>query len=188
LLVPSRAGYGAGVEVLPDLVGPEPVVVFCGQAGAESRRTREHYYETPGNSFWESLHLSGLSPTALRPEDDRSLPELGLGLTDLVGHERRAWVEWDELEAKVARWRPEWVAFTSKSAGAEAARALGARRPAYGVAPFEVAGAGVFVLPGTSGANRRHDYDGRPNRLAWWRDLAAIVEPDLALRRTRPPR
>jgi TDG/mug DNA glycosylase family protein len=32
----------------------------------------------------------------------------------------------------------------------------------------------VFVLPGVSGANQRKDYDGRPNRLSWWRDLAAL--------------
>jgi TDG/mug DNA glycosylase family protein len=40
----------------------------------------------------------------------------------------------------------------------------------------------VFVLPGTSGANRRKDYDGRPNRIAWWRDLAALAGPELAAR------
>jgi double-stranded uracil-DNA glycosylase len=26
-----------------------------------------------------------------------------------------------------------------------------------------------------SGANQRKDYDGRPNRLSWWRDLAALA-------------
>jgi double-stranded uracil-DNA glycosylase len=44
----------------------------------------------------------------------------------------------------------------------------------------------VFVLPGTSGANQRKDYDGRPNRLAWWQELAAIAAPELSGR--RPPR
>jgi double-stranded uracil-DNA glycosylase len=167
------------VQVLPDVVGPDPVVVFCGQAGVDSRSSRDHYYETPGNSFYESLHLSGLTPRRLRPDEDHALPAYGLGLTDLVGHERRAWLEWDELVEKVERWQPEWLALTSKGLGAEAARALGVRRPGLGVAPFDVAGARVFVLPGTSGANHRHDYDGRPNRLSWWRDLAAIVAPDL---------
>ena len=37
------------------------------------------------------------------------------------------------------------------------------------------AGADVFVLPGTSGANRRHDYDGRVDRLSWWQDLADLA-------------
>jgi double-stranded uracil-DNA glycosylase len=28
------------------------------------------------------------------------------------------------------------------------------------------------VLPSSSGANRRRDYDGRPSRLDWWSELA----------------
>ena len=50
-----------------------------------------------------------------------------------------------------------------------------------------IAGADVFVLPGTSGANQRHDYDGRPNRLSWWRDLATIAGPELGARRPDTP-
>ncbi len=164
------------MEVLPDIVGPEPTVVFCGLAGAESVKTRDHYYETPGNNFWEMLHLSALTPVRLRPQEDGRVVEFGLGLTDLVGHWDPAWVEVDELEAKVARWQPEWLAFTSKGVAYEASKALGRRgRPALGPADWEIGGAQVFVLPGTSGANQRRDYDGRPHRLAWWRDLASLV-------------
>ncbi|HTW14307.1 MAG TPA: mismatch-specific DNA-glycosylase [Nocardioides sp.] len=164
------------MEVLPDIVGREPVVVFCGLAGAESTKTREHFYESPGNSFWESLHLSGLSPRRLAPEEDRLVPELGFGLTDLVGHWDPRWVEIDELVAKTERWRPEWLAFTSKGVAFEASRALGRRgRPGLGVQDWYVGPAQVFVLPGTSGANQRRDYDGRPNRLSWWRDLAGLA-------------
>ena len=170
------------VGLLPDLVGTDPVVVFCGQAGADSTRPRDHYYEGAGNSFWQSLHLSGLSPRQLRPEEDHLLPGLGLGLTDLVGHERRSRVEYAELEERVARWQPAWLALTSKGCAAEVARAQGLRPPGLGPAPFDVAGAAVFVLPGTSGANQRRDYDGRPNRLAWWVDLAAIAGPELRAR------
>jgi len=164
------------VEVLPDIVGPEPLVVFCGLAGAESDKTRTHYYETPGNNFWESLHLSGLSPTQLRPDEDERVVELGFGLTDLVGHWDPRWVEMEELVAKVDLWQPEWLVLTSKNVAHEASRALGRRgRPGLGVQDWYVGEAQVFVLPGTSGANRRRDYDGRPNRLSWWRDLASLV-------------
>ncbi|WP_170219446.1 mismatch-specific DNA-glycosylase [Nocardioides litoris] len=166
--------------VLPDIVAPDPVVVFCGLAGAESTKERDHYYETPGNSFWESLHLSGFSPHLLRPEDDHRVADLGVGLTDLVGHWDPRWVELDALVAKLEQWRPEWLAFTSKGVAQEAARAAGTRPPrTLGAADWYLADAQVFVLPGVSGANRRKDYDGRPNRLAWWRELAALagVEP-----------
>jgi len=175
------------VELLPDIVGPEPVIVFCGLAGAESTKTRDHYYASPGNSFWESLHLSGLSPRRLRPDEDHEVVELGLGLTDLVGHwdheSNRGWVEIEDLVAKVERWRPAYLAFTAKGTAGWAAKALGHRKPGLGLAPWDISGAEVFVLPGTSGANQRKDYDGRPNRLAWWRDLAALAAPDLTATR-----
>jgi double-stranded uracil-DNA glycosylase len=165
------------VQVLPDVVGPDPRVVFCGLAGAESTKRRDHYYETPGNSFWELLHRSGLSPVPLRPYDDARVVDLGLGLTDLVRHDETDPPTYDleELVAKVGRWRPEWLAFTSKTVALVVARGLGHRRPGLGPAGWDVAGAEVFVLPGTSGANRRHDYDGRVDRLSWWQDLAHLV-------------
>jgi len=172
----APSGRLAVVEVLPDIVGPDPLLVFCGLAGAESTKHREHYYGSPGNSFWESLHLSGMSPTRLRPEDEHQVVALGYGLTDLVGHWDPRWVEMDVLVTKVEKWRPEWLVLTSKNVAHEASRALGRRgRPGLGVQDWYVADAQVFVLPGTSGANQRRDYDGHPNRLSWWRDLASLV-------------
>ena len=170
------------MQVLPPIVGPDPVIVFCGMAGAESSKHRDHYYASPGNNFWQCLHLSGLTPAPLRPDEDHRITEFGMGLTDLVGHWNhetdKGWVEIDRLVADVERWQPEWLAFTAKGTAAYAARALGHRKPGLGAQDWEVAGAQVFVLPGTSGANQRKDYDGRPNRLAWWRELADVTRPD----------
>jgi TDG/mug DNA glycosylase family protein len=172
------------VQVLPDIVGSDPVIVFCGMAGAESTKPREHYYASPGNSFWESAHLSGLTPRRLRPEEDHTVVEHGLGLTDLVGHwdhdSNRGWVEIERLVAALERWEPAFVAFTAKGTAGYAARALGHRPPGLGVAPWGIGRSEVFVLPGTSGANQRKDYDGRPNRLARWRELAAVAGPELS--------
>ena len=174
------------MEVLPAIVGADPVIVFCGMAGAESTRSREHYYASPGNSFWESAHLSGLTPRLLRPEDDREVVDHGLGLTDLVGHwdhdSNRGWVEIERLVTDVERWEPAFVAFTGKGHAAYAARALGHRPPALGLADWGLGRSEVFVLPGTSGANHRRDYDGRPTRLAWWQELAMIAAPELRSR------
>ena len=174
------------MELLPDIVGRDPVIVFCGLAGAESTKSRDHYYASPGNSFWESVNLSGLTPRRLRPDEDHSIVDHGLGLTDLVGHwdheSRRGWVEIDVLVAAVERWEPAFLAFTAKGTAAYAAKALGHRAPGLGPAPWGIGKSDVFVLPGTSGANQRKDYDGRPNRLAWWRDLAALAAPELGSR------
>lgn len=56
------------MDVLPDLVGARPRVVFCGMACAEATGRRDHYYAGPGNSFWQML------------------PAIGLALTDVVRH------------------------------------------------------------------------------------------------------
>ena len=163
------------MEVLPDIVGPEPLIVFCGLAGAESTKTRDHYYGSPGNNFWAMLHLSGLTDRRLRPEEDVRIVEHDLGLTDLVGRWNPPRVDIDDLVAKVEQWQPEWLAFTSKDVAAKAARALGHRKPGLGPTSWAIGRADVFVLPGTSGANQRRDYDGRVDRLSWWRDLSALV-------------
>ena len=165
------------MEVLPDLVAPDPVVVFCGMASTRSCKVREHYYASPGNNFWEMLHASGFTDRRLRPQDDERVLGLGLGLTDLVRHDELSppTYELDELVAKVAGWRPEILALSSKTVAAVVARELGHRRPGLGEAGWELAGAEVYVLPGTSGANRRAEYDGRPDRVSWWRDLAQLA-------------
>ena len=163
------------MEVLPDIVGPEPLIVFCGLAGAESIKTRDHYYGSRGNNFWAMLHQSGLTPRLLRPEEDVRVVEYDLGLTDLVGWWGPPRVDIDDLVEKVATWQPDWLAFTSKDVAGKAARALGHRKPGLGPTSWGIDKADVFVLPGTSGANQRRDYDGRVDRLSWWRDLADLV-------------
>lgn len=163
------------MEVLPDIVGPGPAVVFCGLAGAESTQVREHYYASPGNNFWVMLNRSGLTPVQLRADEDTAVVEHGLGLTDLVGWWDPPRVDIDELVQKVEGWEPEWLAFTSKDVAGKGARALGHRKPGLGPVSWGIGRSEVFVLPGTSGANQRRDYDGRPDRLSWWIDLAAMV-------------
>lgn len=166
------------MEVLPDVVAPGLDVLFCGLAGAESTKLRDHRYEGPGNSFWDSLHRSGFTPHRLAPEEDGTVTAYGVGLTDLVGHWDPRWVEVDRLVALCEQVEPEWLAFTSKGAAGEAARALGVRPLAaatrLGPQSWSVGPAQVFVLPGVSGANQRRDYDGRPTRLSWWADLAML--------------
>jgi hypothetical protein len=87
----------------------------------------------------------------------------------------RGWVEIERLVAAVGRWEPAFLAFTAKGTAAYAARALGHRAPGLGLASWGIGRSEVFVLPGTSGANQRKDYDGRPNRLAWWTELAGLA-------------
>jgi len=164
------------MDVLPDIVGAEPKIVFCGMACAESTGRRDHYYAGPGNNFWSMLEASGLVPERWGPGDEERMPEVGLGLTDVVRHISTTPPTYDaeQLVAKVRTWRPGWLAFTSKTVAQGTARALGVRRPQLGVADWDLGDTAVYVLPGTSGANQRRDYDGRPDRLSW-HDLASLV-------------
>ena len=168
------------MDVLPDILAPGLDVVFCGTAVGECSARRGHYYAGPGNSFWQLLHSAGFTSRRMTPQEDVSLPEQGLGLTDLVkdvaqSHDRGLAFDVASLVAKVERHQPEWVAFTGKVAGQAAARFLGQPRPGLGLQRWTVGGAQVFVLPSSSGANQRREYDGRATRLEWWSDLAQLL-------------
>ncbi len=168
------------MTVLPDILAPHLTVVFCGTVVGKRSAERGHYYAGPGNAFWELLHDSGLSPRRLSPEEDATLPTYGFGLTDLAknraqSHDRGLTFDVATLVIKVERYRPRWLAFTSKKAGQEAARALGYPPPGLGRAPWVIAYSAVFVLPSPSAANRRHEYDGRATRLEWWTEFAHLT-------------
>ncbi len=161
---------------LPDILEPGLRVVFCGTAVATASALRGHYYAGPANEFWQLLHLAGFTDRQLDPADDHTLPSHGLGLTDLnkttaQSHDRGLVYDVPGFEARIAAVRPDWVALHGK----EAAKALGHGRVRLGTQDWLVAERPVFVLPSASGANRRADYDGRPDRLSWWRELAELV-------------
>lgn len=169
------------MAVLPDHLRPGLRVVFCGTAPGLVSAARGHYYAGPGNAFWSLLHEAGFTPVRLEPDADSSLPDLGIGLTDLVktmaqSHDRGLPYDVAGLERRIGAVRPAWLAFTSKEAGAAAARWLGEPRPILGRQEWTLGGARVFVLPSPSGRNQgRASYDGRATRLEWWRELAELV-------------
>lgn len=76
------------------------------------------------------------------------------------------------LVQTLGQCRPRWVAFNGKHAATVVARSLGHRPPPLGPLSWSIGGASVFVLPSSSGANQRREYDGRGTRLSWWAELA----------------
>lgn len=168
------------MRVLPDVLAPGLSVVFAAPAVGECAADRGHYYAGPNNAFWRLLHESGLSPRLLEPVEDTTLPTYGVGLADVVkdSHdvtEGGPAFAVDSFVTRIERWSPQWVAFNGKMVGQAVARALGHREPTLGSVEWTIGGAEVFVLPSSSGANRRRDYDGRATRLDWWRELADYV-------------
>ena len=98
---------------------------------------------------------------------------LGIGLTDLNKTEYGSDHELSPhamdaaaLHAKLRRFRPAAIAFTSKHA---ASLALGLKSPAYGRQAEPIEGAVAFVLASPSGRARSFW------TLAPWREVAAFV-------------
>jgi TDG/mug DNA glycosylase family protein len=159
-------------DVLPDLLRPGLRVVFCGTAAGTASARAGAYYAGPGNAFWATLHSTGLTPVRLTPGEFAQLPDFGIGLTDIckVLHGSDHEVGADEfdaagLEARIAAAEPANLAFNGKNAAHGALD----RRVDYGLQPERIGGAGVWVLPSTSGAARRY-WDIGP-----WRDLARAM-------------
>jgi TDG/mug DNA glycosylase family protein len=157
------------VDVLPDILRPGLRVVFCGTAAGAASARAGAYYASPGNAFWATLHLTGMTPVRLSPVEFEHLPAFGIGVTDICkvlhGSDQEVGTgEFDVagLEARIAAVEPANLAFNGKNA---ACRALG-RRVEYGPQPERIGGAAVWVLPSTSGAARRY-WDVGP-----WRELA----------------
>jgi TDG/mug DNA glycosylase family protein len=168
-------------EILPDILKPGLRVVFCGTAPGTASARAGAYYAGPGNSFWEALYATGLTPELLAPEAYARLPEFGIGLTDIckVSHGSDAEVgttEFDlaRLEAGIGAAEPTRLAFNGKNA----ARGALERQVAYGLQEERIGGAELWVLPSTSGRARRF-WD-----LAPWEELAQAcsgIEPGRAL-------
>ena len=174
-LEPVLDGDGAG-ELVPDILTDGLRLVFCGSALGDMSWERRAYYANPGNRFWQTLVEVGLTPRRLAAEEYPRLVDWGIGLTDLVKtdhgqdvHIFDGHVDLDEarilLRAKVLRWQPSVLAFTSRTV---AAQFLG-RRAVPGRQQECLGWTAVWVLPSTSGLARRF-FDIGP-----WQDLARFV-------------
>lgn len=159
-------------QILPDLLVPGLRLVFCGTAPSRRSAAEQAYYAHPGNRFWPALHESGLVPRRLYPQEYPELLSFGIGLTDLAKHHSgndrdlpAGAFDREALQARLRRYRPTWLAFTSKQA---ARAALAVPRIGYGLQPQTLESCKLFVLPSPSGQARGH-WDLRP-----WIELAGL--------------
>jgi len=71
--------------MLLDILASNLIVVFVGTSKSTTSARAGHYYSNPQNMFWNLLEATGLtSGTWIGPTSDRTLPQHGVGLTDLV--------------------------------------------------------------------------------------------------------
>jgi TDG/mug DNA glycosylase family protein len=166
---PERTG-----KPLPDVIAPDLDVLFCGINPSLMSAQRGHHFARPGNRFWPALHLAGLTPRLLTPDEDRRLPEYGLGVTNLVDRPTRAAAELTAAELRagaaaladlVARFRPRVLAVLGIGAWRAAFD-----RPAAGIGrqPERVGGAVTWVVPNPSGLNAHYQL---PELAAVYRKL-----------------
>jgi TDG/mug DNA glycosylase family protein len=150
---------------IPDVVGPDLRVLFCGiNPGLWSGATGQHFAR-PGNRFWPALYRSGFTPRQLHPSEQALLPSLGLGITNVVA---RTTARADELTAdeyreggaalreRVARLRPRALAVLG--IGAYRA-AFGQSRAVVGRQPEPLGATALWVLPNPSGLNAHYSLD-----------------------------
>jgi G:T/U-mismatch repair DNA glycosylase len=124
---------------LPDLLRPGLRVVFVGFAASEESARRRRYYARGGNAFWRLLHLAGLTPVQLRPDEDARLLDYGLGATDLI---KDAWGRDPAVIAVLQAREPDLDA-------ALRLRALDLKARLVAAAPQVICFNGTHTIPGT---------------------------------------
>ena len=164
-------------NAVPDYLGPESRIVFCGiNPGEWSARARAPF-ANPRNDFWRLLHAAGFTPRLLEPQEAAELLTLGLGLTNAARRTTRGSGELrkadfagaaERLEEIARTIRPLVIAFVGKVAftgpfGGRVELGLQERRLGDTV---------LFVLPSTSPANAAVPWD---ERLRWFRALRELV-------------
>ena len=155
---PACGQVGAARDVLPDVLQASLRAVLCGTAVGTASAKAGAYYAHKQNKFWRILYESGLTPTLLSPQQYRELPHYGIGLTDLIkthsgmdhqipltelAEDSRA-----RLRATILKFRPAFLAFTSKTGGQQF---LGGPRD-YGEQTERIGETRIWILPSTSGA------------------------------------
>jgi len=111
------------MDRLPDQLQPHLRLVFVGTAASTRSADLGHYYAHPGNRFWPTLFEVGLTPRRYAPHEFASLLKLGIGFTDIcksgAGMDHQISVRPEDIavfKAKMLRYRPRTIAFTSKKA------------------------------------------------------------------------
>jgi TDG/mug DNA glycosylase family protein len=144
-------------DVLRDLLRDSLQVVLCGTAAGTTSAAARAYYAHRQNKFWKILHETGLTPERLAPHQYRELLQYRIGLTDLVkagaGMDRATLPQLTaadraRLNDSIARFRPRFLAFTSKTAGE---KFFGGKR-GYGEQAERIDDTRIWILPSTSGA------------------------------------
>jgi double-stranded uracil-DNA glycosylase len=163
---------------LPDIIGPDLLVIFCGINPASTAAASGHHFSSHSNRFWRVMHLAGFTPEQILADHDRSILKYGCGLTTVVARATRRAAEVDTaefrraaplLERKIRLYAPRAVAFLGKPAYAAI---VGKSDIQWGRQTTPFGGADAWVVPNPSGLNRGFTLDGL---VAAYRELRLSV-------------
>jgi len=161
-------------SAIPDVLGPDLRVLFCGINPGRVSAAAHAHFANPRNDFWRLLHAAGFTPRLLVPAEQFELLDYGIGVTNAAsrttpgsGDLRRADFAGaaDRLLLMAAELHPRWIAFVGK----EAYRGTFSERPELGAQERRLGDTQLFVLPSTSPANAAVPWE---ERLRWFRALA----------------
>ena len=169
----------AAGRTVPDVIASDLDVLFCGiNPGLYSGATG-HHFARPGNRFWPALHGAGFTDRLLDPSEEHLLLDAGCGITNLVPRATAAAAELTnaelvdarhELERKVQRYAPRWLAVL----GIGAYRTAFGRRGAHiGEQPEGLGSSGLWVLPNPSGLNAHYQI---PDLIRLFSKLRAVCD------------
>jgi TDG/mug DNA glycosylase family protein len=169
----------AAGKTLPDVIGPNLGVLFCGINPGLYTAAVGHHFARPGNRFWPVLFKSGFTARLLAPFEERELLESGLGISNVVAHATATAAELTKedffaggrvLAAKVKKYQPRVLAIL----GVGAYRTAFAKPKAViGEQSERIHSARVWVLPNPSGLNANYQL---PDLVRLFRNLRESVK------------
>jgi TDG/mug DNA glycosylase family protein len=171
-----RSAPQVGASAVPDVLGPDLRVVFCGINPGRVSAAAGAHFANPRNDFWRLLHAAGFTSRLYEPHEQRDVLAEGIGLTNAAyrttpgsGDLRRGDFAGsaDRLEGLARELGPRWLAFVGK----EAYRGAFGERPELGPQQRRLRETRLFVLPSTSPANAAVPWN---ERLRWFRALARV--------------
>lgn len=166
-------------KTVPDVIGPDLHVLFCGINPGLYTAAVGHHFARPGNRFWPALYKSGFTNRLLSPFEERELLQLRLGVTNVVARATASASELTKedyitggrsLAAKVKRYQPRVVAILGVGAYRNAFANLTAT---IGEQSERILSARVWVLPNPSGLNATYQL---PELVRLFTNLRAAVD------------
>ena len=161
-------------SAVPDVLGPDLDVVFCGiNPGRVSAEAGAHF-ANPRNDFWRLLHAAGFTSRQYQPGEQFEVLREGIGLTNAAARTTKGSSDLrrsdftgsaERLEEISRVLQPAWIGFVGK----EAYRGTFRERAELGVQERRLGATRLFVLPSTSPANAAVPWD---ERERWFCELA----------------